>query len=187
VTRDGATFPDIEPEIDQLLHPSRFYARPTDVVVDQLLTVDERRAILSSWASDACAVESNPALRQPPHAKAHVTFDEIMDALMQLDRLGPRALDWAQGIAAGFVTIAERGTVVTLPTSKGAQTEGRDHRCTVVRAWAPRATPLERWAAVAGRQPGQPVFRPKGGTIASGRLTDRNSQLACYSLRRPPR
>jgi hypothetical protein len=52
VTRDGATFPDIEPEIDQLLHPSRFYARPTDVVVDQLLTVDERRAILSSWAYD---------------------------------------------------------------------------------------------------------------------------------------
>ena len=87
MTRDGATFPDIEPEIDQLLHPSRFYARPTDVVADQLLTVDERRAILSSWASDACAVESNPALRQPPHAKAPVTFDEIMDALMQLDRL----------------------------------------------------------------------------------------------------
>jgi hypothetical protein len=87
VTRDGATFPDIDPEIDQLLHPNRFYARPTDVVADQLLTVDERRAILSSWASDACAVESNPALRQPPHAKAPVTFDEIMDALMQLDRL----------------------------------------------------------------------------------------------------
>jgi hypothetical protein len=64
VTRDGATFPDIDPEINQLLHPSRFYARPTDVVADQLLTVDERRAILSSWASDACAVESNPALRQ---------------------------------------------------------------------------------------------------------------------------
>ena len=55
-------------EIDQLLHPSRFYERPADVVVDDLLTVDERRAILSSWASDACAV------------------DEIMDALVQLER-----------------------------------------------------------------------------------------------------
>jgi hypothetical protein len=87
VTRDGAKFPNIDPEIDELLHPSRFYARPTDVVADQLLTVDERRAILSSWASDACAVESNPALRQPPHAKTPVTFDEIMDALLQLDRL----------------------------------------------------------------------------------------------------
>jgi hypothetical protein len=73
-------------EIDQLLHPSRFYERPADVVVDDLLTVDERRAILSSWASDACAVESNPALRQPPHASSPVTFDEIMDALVQLER-----------------------------------------------------------------------------------------------------
>ena len=90
MTRDGATFPDIGPEIDQLLHPSRFYARPTDVVADQLLTVDERRAILSSWASDAWAVESNPALRQPPHAKGPVRFDEIMEALLQLDRMkGP--------------------------------------------------------------------------------------------------
>ena len=62
MTRDGATFSNIDAEIDQLLHPSRFYARPTDVVADQLLTVDERRAVLSSWASDACAVESNPAV-----------------------------------------------------------------------------------------------------------------------------
>src|SRR6476661_499466 len=74
-------------EIDQLLHPARFYERPEDVVTDALLTVQERRAILSSWASDACAVESNPSLRQPPSAKALVTFDEIMDALAQVDRL----------------------------------------------------------------------------------------------------
>jgi len=74
-------------EVDQLLHPSRFYARPAEVVADDLLTIDERRAILASWASDACAVESNPALRQPPEASTPVTFDEIMDALVQLDRV----------------------------------------------------------------------------------------------------
>jgi hypothetical protein len=74
-------------EIDQVLHPSHFYARPADVVTDTLLTVQERRAILSSWASDACAVDSNPCLRKPPSAKAPITFDEIMDALAQLDRL----------------------------------------------------------------------------------------------------
>jgi hypothetical protein len=74
-------------DVDQLMHPSRFYARPADVVADDLLTVDERRAILASWASDACAVDSNPALRHPPQASAPVTFDEIMDALMQLDRV----------------------------------------------------------------------------------------------------
>jgi hypothetical protein len=76
-----------ERDVDQLLHPSRFYARPADVLADDLLSIDERRAILASWASDACAVESNPALRQPPEASAPVTFDEIMDALVQLDRM----------------------------------------------------------------------------------------------------
>jgi hypothetical protein len=72
-------------EVDQLLHPSRFY--PAEVVADELLTVGERRAILSSWASDACAVGSNPPLRRPPLAQTPVTFDEVMDALQQLDRI----------------------------------------------------------------------------------------------------
>ena len=73
-------------DVDQLLHPSRVYARPADVATDELLTIEERRAILSSWASDACAVESHPALRKPPDASVPVTFDEIMDALTELDR-----------------------------------------------------------------------------------------------------
>ena len=72
-------------DVDQLLHPARFYARPEDVVTDELLTIEERRAILSSWASDACAVESNPPLRQPWFAPSPVTFDEVMDALLRLD------------------------------------------------------------------------------------------------------
>lgn len=90
-----------DPEIDQLLHPSRFYTRPGDVIADHLLTVEERRAILSSWASDACAVESNPALRQPPHTSGPVTFDEIMEALVGLDRVKgsssqPEKAQWAR-------------------------------------------------------------------------------------------
>ena len=72
-------------EVDQVLHPARFYARPDDVAADNLLTIEERRAILSSWASDACAVESNPPLRRPPFAASPVTFDEIMNALLRLD------------------------------------------------------------------------------------------------------
>ena len=72
-------------DVDQLLHPARFYARPDDVVTDELLTIEERRAILSSWASDACAVESNPPLRRPWFAPSPVTFDEVMDALLRLD------------------------------------------------------------------------------------------------------
>jgi hypothetical protein len=82
-----------DPDVDQLLHPSRFYDRPADVVADELLTIDERRAILSSWASDACSVESNPTLRRFSLGTAPVTFDEIMDALMRLDRIkGPTVL-----------------------------------------------------------------------------------------------
>jgi hypothetical protein len=97
--------PTSDLEIDHLLHPSRFYARPADVLADQLLTVNERRAILSSWASDACAVESNPALRQPPNASKPITFDEIMDALFQLDRekswpCGEKGLSWRRRRAA---------------------------------------------------------------------------------------
>ena len=116
MTRYGAPVPGNDPvgrdrEIDQLLHPSRFYLRPADVVADQLLTVDERRAILSSWASDACAVDSNPALRRPPQASTPVTFDEIMDALLQLDRLkgSPRpAREFARRDPASKITISRR-------------------------------------------------------------------------------
>jgi hypothetical protein len=77
-------------ELDHLLHPAQFYERPGAVVCDELLSLDERRAILAAWASDACAVESNPPLRQPPFAAAPVTFDEIMDALVELDRIAHR-------------------------------------------------------------------------------------------------
>jgi hypothetical protein len=65
------------------------YERPGDVLVDASISVSEKRAILSSWASDACAVDSCPPLRHPPFATSPVTFDEVMEALMSLDRAGP--------------------------------------------------------------------------------------------------
>jgi hypothetical protein len=55
-----------------------------DVVADPDLTLQEKRAILASWASDACAVEAAPDLRRPPSAPT-VRFDDIMDALKRLD------------------------------------------------------------------------------------------------------
>ncbi len=72
--------------LDRLLHPSRFYERPRDVLRDDTLPDSEKRAILSSWASDACAVESCPALRHPPFAFRPIGFDEVMEALASLDR-----------------------------------------------------------------------------------------------------
>jgi hypothetical protein len=77
-----------DPELDTLLHPASAFDRPRDVVRDPDLTLEEKRAILSSWASDACAVESQPALRRPPGAKQLVEFDDIVDALRSLEK-GP--------------------------------------------------------------------------------------------------
>jgi hypothetical protein len=78
-----------DPFVDRLLTPARFFKRPDDVLADGTLNVKEKRAILSSWASDACAVESMPALHHLPGAESPVSFDEIMDALVSLDRFHP--------------------------------------------------------------------------------------------------
>ena len=42
------------------------------------------RAILASWASDACAIEA-AALREPDDG-TRVRFDDVLDALKELDR-----------------------------------------------------------------------------------------------------
>lgn len=73
-------------DLDALLHPALAFEHPMNVVNDPDLTLSEKRAILASWASDACAVEAAPALRHPPGAGKAVEFDDIMDALRLLDR-----------------------------------------------------------------------------------------------------
>jgi hypothetical protein len=72
-------------DLRALLHPAGAFSHPTDVVRDPDLTLNEKRAILASWASDACAVESAPALRIAPPGAKPVTFDDVMDALRALD------------------------------------------------------------------------------------------------------
>jgi hypothetical protein len=71
-------------DLHTLLHPAGSFAKPAEVVRDP--TLNEKRAILASWASDACAIEAAPALRQPPGAARPVSFDDVMDALRVLDR-----------------------------------------------------------------------------------------------------
>jgi hypothetical protein len=72
-------------ELEALLHPSRAYKHPTDVLEDPDLTKYEKRAILSSWASDACAVENAPGARRPPGTDQPVSYDDVIDALCALD------------------------------------------------------------------------------------------------------
>jgi hypothetical protein len=83
----GPLWSDVaDPELGSLLHPASAFDHPRDVVNDPDLTIEEKRAILSSWASDSCAIESQPAMRLPRGAKQPVGFDEIVDALQSLDR-----------------------------------------------------------------------------------------------------
>jgi hypothetical protein len=75
-------------DIDNLLHPARAFQHPRRVVEDPDLTLNEKRAILASWASDACAIEAAPGLRQAPGTAQPVRFDDVMDALRALDQAG---------------------------------------------------------------------------------------------------
>ena len=55
-------------DLNQLLHPAQAFEHPSEVVNDPDLTLNEKRAILASWASDACAIEAAPDLRSNPAA-----------------------------------------------------------------------------------------------------------------------
>jgi hypothetical protein len=76
-------------DFNALLHPGTVFEHPRDVVSDPGLTISEKRAILASWASDASAIASCPALRAPDGLNAPVTIDDILEALCALDG-GPR-------------------------------------------------------------------------------------------------
>jgi hypothetical protein len=79
-------------DLNALLHPGTIFDHPEDVLAHPSLSIAEKRAILASWASwasDASAIASCPALRAPAGLKAPVTIDEILEALCELDG-GPR-------------------------------------------------------------------------------------------------
>ena len=80
----GATF-----DLDQLLHPAQAFGRPLEVVNDPDLTTHEKRAILSSWASDACAEEAAPETRG-----SSVRLEEILEGLRTLDHECDNARYW---------------------------------------------------------------------------------------------
>jgi hypothetical protein len=83
--RPTTALDDIVFDFDYLLHPGTTFEHPRDVFSHSGLTLAEKRAILASWASDASAIASCPALRAPEGLKAPVTIDEILEALCMLD------------------------------------------------------------------------------------------------------
>ena len=83
--RTTTAFDDNVFDFNALLHPGTVFDYPRDVLMHHSLSVPEKRAILASWASDASAIASCPALRAPVGVKAPVTIDEILEALCELD------------------------------------------------------------------------------------------------------
>ena len=87
-------------DIDALLRPSRALRHPLDVVRDTDMTVAEKRSVLASWASDACAIESNPALRATATGNV-VNYDDIIDARCSRSMTGSPRTRWPTRSSAG--------------------------------------------------------------------------------------
>jgi hypothetical protein len=66
-------------------HPVSHFNSLDDVLNDVRLSTDEKRVILSSWASDIFAVDSQPALREVPGIPYKLRLADILAALKHLD------------------------------------------------------------------------------------------------------
>jgi hypothetical protein len=66
-------------------HPVSHYGCPDDVLNDVRLSTEEKRVVLSSWASDMYVVDSQPTLREIPGIPHRLHLDDILSALKQLD------------------------------------------------------------------------------------------------------
>ncbi|MES2342420.1 MAG: hypothetical protein V4597_12125 [Pseudomonadota bacterium] len=75
--------------LDRILRPAVGFQHPREVLKDPLLSPDDKRAVLSSWASDACAVEDQPTLRQMVGSETPVPLADVLAALARLDGPDP--------------------------------------------------------------------------------------------------
>ena len=71
--------------VEPLFHPVSHYGSPEDVLHDAGLSIEEKRVILSSWASDMYVVESHPTLRKIPGIPHALHLHDILTALKRLD------------------------------------------------------------------------------------------------------
>jgi hypothetical protein len=121
---DDLPTPSSSFDLDDLLHPAQAFEHPRNVVADPDLTVNEKRAILASWASDACAVEAAPALRCAPGSREPVSVDEILEALRDLDRQ-------ARASTTQPARLRRRGTAGLLRPFRRRNDTGPDHDLSV--------------------------------------------------------
>lgn len=70
-----------------LVAPGDVFRHPREVLTHPQLSKAEKRAILASWASDACALENAPGLRCLTGCRAEpVPVDAVLGALAELDQ-----------------------------------------------------------------------------------------------------
>jgi hypothetical protein len=73
--------------LERGVRPAVGFQSPDDVVKDPHLTLRDKREILSSWASDASAVQDEPGLRWLLGTVEPVPLDDVRSALQRLDAM----------------------------------------------------------------------------------------------------
>jgi len=86
------TFQSLAASLARGVRPAVGFTIPDDVLKDPDLSVAEKRAILSSWASDASAVQDDPTLRWLLGTPEPAPYADVRDALLRLDRRVPREM-----------------------------------------------------------------------------------------------
>jgi hypothetical protein len=86
-------FQRLSPALERLIRPAVGFSHPLDVLKDAWIDNAEKRQILSSWASDASAVEDRPTLRWLLGTEAPVPLVDVLEALRRLDRIEGRAFE----------------------------------------------------------------------------------------------
>jgi hypothetical protein len=75
--------------LERGIRPAVGFTHPSEVVKDPHLTIEQKREILTSWASDASAVQDEPTLRWLLGTVEPVPLEDVLTALKRLDRARP--------------------------------------------------------------------------------------------------
>jgi hypothetical protein len=109
-------------DLESLLHPAQAFEHPSHVVNDPDLTLNEKRAILASWVSDACAIEAAPALRRLRGGNRLIRFDDVMEALRTLDKEAQQS-----DTAARYRRILRHGRILNKRSGPANGNTGNGH------------------------------------------------------------
>ncbi len=71
--------------LERWLRPAVGFDHPSDVLKDLILSLEDKRAVLASWASDASSVREEPTLRWLLGTPEPVPLADVREALARLD------------------------------------------------------------------------------------------------------